>query len=85
MQGLSRAKDCKIFVLNFVKMKMASMSAALAVLSPATQALCFVYGQEMAGAMVPTLLGAVDRSVDLSQERFHSEYYDPLELRMQCE
>ena len=33
---------------------------------------------------MPKLLGTVDRSVDLSQERFHSEYYDPLELRMHC-
>ena len=30
------------------------------------------------------LFGSVDRSVDLSQERFHTEYFDPLELRVQC-
>ena len=50
--------------------------------SPAVQALCFLYGQEVAGGLVPQLFGTVDRSVDLSQERFHSEYYDPLELRV---
>ena len=50
--------------------------------SPAVQALCFLHGQEAAGWWVPQLFGAVDRSVDLSQERFHSEYYDPLELRV---
>lgn len=30
------------------------------------------------------LVGSVDRTVDLSQERFHTEYFDPLELRVQC-
>ena len=29
-------------------------------------------------------IGAVDRTTDLSQERFHDEYFDPLELRVQC-
>ena len=33
---------------------------------------------------MPKLIGAVDRSTDLSQERFHNEYFDPLELRVQC-
>jgi hypothetical protein len=36
------------------------------------------------GQLVPLLVGKVDRSVDLSQERHHSEFYDPLELRVQC-
>ena len=48
------------------------------------QVLCFMYGQELFGNSVPTLFGSVDRTVDLSQERFHSEYYDPLELRVHC-
>ena len=53
--------------------------------TPATQALSFIYGQELLVRLgLGRLVGAVDRSVDLSQERFHDEYFDPLELQVQC-
>ena len=44
----------------------------------------FTHALNRAGDLVPKVFGAVDRSVDLSQERFHTEFYDPLELRVQC-
>mmetsp|Transcript_87795 Transcript_87795/g.128403 ORF Transcript_87795/g.128403 Transcript_87795/m.128403 type:complete len:271 (-) Transcript_87795:51-863(-) len=68
----------------FAMENLAVYSSALAVVVPGIQVMCFFYGQELAGDLVPKVFGAVDRSVDLSQERFHTEFYDPLELRVQC-